>query len=120
MDGKTGISALIQIGAELEHDAGMEAIACGRGAVSDEDCVLEICGKFLAYRIALRGVEVRLSAQPMDTAAAPEMLLRAPDSRAGWETVRRLCAALEGHEIKALHTRPLEVGPPGPDCFVIG
>jgi hypothetical protein len=118
--GISGLSALIHTGAWLGNEFDMEAIACGRGAVSDEDCVLEICGKWLAYHIALRGAEVRLSATPMDTASAPELLLRAPDSRAGWETVRRLCAALEQHEIKALHPRPLEVGPPGPDSWVIG
>ena len=117
--GFTGLSAMIHAGAWLGSEFDMEAIGCGRGAVSDEDCVLEICGKWLAYQIALRGVEVRLSAAPMDTAAAPEVLLRAPDSRAGWETIRRLCAALEEHEIRALHPRPLEVGPIGPDSFVI-
>ena len=56
----------------------------------------------------------------MDTAAAPEMLLRAPDSRGGWETIRRLCVALEQHEIKSVRERPLEIDPPGPDSFVIG
>ena len=118
--GFTGLGAMIQAGAALANEFDMEAIACGRGAVSDEDCVLEICGKWLAYHIALRGLEVRLSATPMDTAEAPLMLLRAPDSRGGWETIRRLCAALEQHEIKSVRERPLEVGPPGPDCFVIG
>ena len=117
--GFTGLGAIIEAGAWLGNEFGMEAIACGRGAVADEDCVLEICGRFFAYHIALRGVEVRLSAMPMDTAPALEMLLRAPDSRAGWETIRRLCAALEEHEIKSLE-RPIEVGPPGPDSFVIG
>ena len=50
--GFTGLPALIQAGAWLANEFEMEAIACGRGAVSDEDCVLEICGRFLAYHIA--------------------------------------------------------------------
>lgn len=51
----SGLSALIRLGASLENDWGMETIACGRGALADEDCVLEICGRWLAFRIALHG-----------------------------------------------------------------
>ena len=40
--GFTGLPALIHTGAWLGNEFDMEAIACGRGVVSDEDCVLEI------------------------------------------------------------------------------
>jgi aryl-alcohol dehydrogenase-like predicted oxidoreductase len=36
-----------------------------------------------------------------------------------FQRVRRLCAAMERHQIKSLE-RPIEVGPPGPDSWVIG
>ena len=79
----------------------METLSIGRAAVGDEDCVLEVASRWLCYRLALRGPEVRLAAGLMDTAAAPETLLRSPDVAAGWQTVRRLIAALERNEVKA-------------------
>ena len=97
----------------------METLSIGRAAVRDEDCVLEVAGR---WRLALRGPEVRLAAGLMDTAAAPETLLRSPDVAAGWQTVRRLIAALERNAIKSLQ-RPIEVGGPsvdGDNCWVIG
>jgi hypothetical protein len=89
----SGLSALIRLGASLENDWGMEAIACGRGALADEDCVLEICGRWLAFRIALHGPEVRTAACLMDAADPPETLLRSPDTEAGWDTAQRLIAS---------------------------
>src|SRR6476620_4563484 len=43
----SGLPALIYSGAWLGNEFDMEAIACGRGALRDADCVLEICGQFL-------------------------------------------------------------------------
>jgi hypothetical protein len=68
----TGLSAMVHAAAAFENDLGMETLSIGRGALSDEDSVLEIAGRWLCYRVALRGPEVRLAAALMDTAQAPE------------------------------------------------
>ena len=107
--------------AAFENDLGMETLSIGRGALSGEDSVLEIAGRWLCYRVALRGAEARLAACLMDAAAAPETLLRAPDTAAGWKTVHDVVRALEVHKIKSLE-RPIEAwdGFDGANCFVIG
>ena len=116
--GGSGLSAMIQTGAWLGNEFDMEAIACGRGATSDEDCVLQICGRFLFFTITLRAGGVTVAAQPMDSGAAPDLLLRAADNPAGWQTVRGLIAALERHGVKSLE-RPIEAGT-GEFGWVIG
>ena len=119
--GSSGLSAMIQLGASLENELGMEAITCGRGASAGEDCVLEICGEWLAFRVALHGAEIRLAAALMDGDGTYEMLLRSHDDSAGWDTVKRLVSALEVNQIKALWPRPIEVGRVGDaDAWVIG
>ena len=119
--GGSGLPAMIQAGAWLGDEFDMEAIACGRGE-SDADCaVLEICGRFLFFTITLRVDGVTVAALPMDTGAAPDLLLRAADNPAGWRTMRGVIAALERHEIKSLE-RPIEAwdGHDGANGFVIG
>ena len=117
----TGLSAMVHAAAAFENDLGMETLSIGRGALSDEDSVLEIAGRWLCYRIALHGPEVRTAAALMDTAAAPETLLRSPDTAAGWATVRGVVSALETHQIKSL-ARPIEAwdGFDGVGGWVIG
>jgi hypothetical protein len=114
----SGLPAMIHAGAWLANEFDMEAISCGRGAVSDADWVLEICGRFLFFTISLHGAEIRVAAQPMDTGDAPDLLLRSRDNAAGWQTVRGVTAALERHEIKSLE-RPIEAGT-GEFGWVIG
>ena len=114
-----GIRALIDLAASLEDQFAMETLALGRSATDDADSALEIAGRWLLYRIALHGPEVRLAASLMDGIAPPETLLRSPDSDPGWDTVRRLAASLERNAIQSLQ-RPIEVGePPDPDAWVI-
>jgi hypothetical protein len=116
----TGIRAMIDIAVWLEDQFGMETIALGRSATDSADSALEIGGAWLLFRIALHGDEIRTAAAPMDTAAAPETLLRSPDDQNGWQVMRRLIGALERNGIKSL-ARPIAVGEPGdPDCWVIG
>jgi hypothetical protein len=117
----TGVRAMIDIAVWLEDRFGMETLALGRSATDDADSVLEIAGTWLLFRVALHGPEARLAASPMDAAAAPETLLRSPDTAAGWDTVRRLIAALETHGIRSL-VRPIEAwdGYDGANGFVIG
>lgn len=117
--GDSGLSVLIHLATALEVDDGMETITLGRAAVDDAVCVLETGGRHLAYRVALHGDEVRVAAALMDGDGTYQTLLRSRDDSVGWDTVRRLIRALEINAIKALQPRPLEVGPPGPDCFVI-
>ena len=94
---------------ETEHDT-MEAVACGRPPTSDADCELQIVGRHLALTITLfGGTEIRLAASPADNAGAPETILRSHDDATGWDTVRRLCSALERNEIKTLRPRPVEI-----------
>jgi len=117
----TGVAAMVRCALYLE-ECGALALNIGHNAFApEESCRLEAAGAHLLYCIVLDGAGgLSLSVVPLDSPAPPDLLLRAPDSRAGWETIRRLCAALEEHEIKALHPRPLEVGPPGPDSWVLG
>jgi hypothetical protein len=104
-----GLSALIRIGAELEHEfASIEVIEIGRPATGPEqDFTMQVCGRWLFYTVALYGPQIRLSAQPMDTGAAPDLLLRDRDNENGWQTARGVIAALERYEIKSLE-RPIE------------
>jgi hypothetical protein len=105
----SGLSALIRIGAELENEFdSIEVIEIGRPATAPEqDFTMQVCGRFLSYTISLYGPQIRLSAQPMDTGAPPDLLLRTGDNENGWQTVRGVIAALERHEIRSLE-RPIE------------
>jgi hypothetical protein len=110
--GGSGLSALIHLGAELENDFsdGLETISIGASADPDESAAMEICGKHLEYRIALRNDGgVWLSASLMDAPPAPDLLLRDRDSETGWRTVRGVVSALERHAVKSLE-RPIEAG----------
>ena len=44
---------------------------------------MQVCGRLLFYTFALYGAEIRLSAQPMDTGDAPDLLLRSRDNPGG-------------------------------------
>ena len=116
----SGLPAMIHAGAWLANEFGsIEVIAIGSPPTAPAgDCTMEVCGQFLFYTVALYGPEIRLSAQPMDTGDAPDLLLRSRDNAAGWQTVRGVIAALERHEIKSLE-RPIEAGT-GEFGWVIG
>ena len=101
--GSSGLSALIRTGAELSLEFEMEPLSCG--SVGDADYALEIAGRHLVFRIALQGAENRLAAALMDGDGTYEMLLRARDDAAGWQTVHKLIAALEKHGIRSLRRR---------------
>jgi hypothetical protein len=107
--GGSGLSALIRIGAELENEFdSIEVIALGRSATAPvDDFTMEVCGQYLFYTVALAGPQIRLSAQPMDTGAAPDLLLRTGDNENGWATTRGVIAALERYQIRSLE-RPIE------------
>ena len=124
MSGSSGLSAMIAAAAAFETELGMETLSIrslpAPGADPCRDCTMEICGRWLAYTVSLRGAEVHLSAVPMDSPAAPEFIVRLADSAGGWDTLRRLIASMGRHEVRSLQ-RPIEVGEPGePDAWVIG
>jgi hypothetical protein len=103
-----GLSALIRIGAELEHEfASIEVIEIGRPATGPEqDFTMQVCGRWLFYTVAL---------YPADPPERPAdgyrrgagSLLRDRDNENGWQTARGVIAALERSEIKSLE-RPME------------
>jgi hypothetical protein len=84
-----------------------------------EDCVMELTGKHLAYRIALRGGWIWLSAQLMDKGDQPEPLVNVGDGEAGWRTISKLIEGLERSGCRSLQ-RPIEIGEGGPNAWVIG
>ena len=116
----SGLSAMIRTGASLENEFdSIQVIEIGRGATAPEqDYVMQICGRFLFYTVALYGPQIHLSATLMDAAPAPDLLLRDRDTGSGWRTVRGVIAALERHGIKSLQ-RPIEAGT-GEFGWVIG
>ena len=103
-----GLSALIRIGAELEHEFGsIEVIEIGRPATGPEqDFTMQVCGRWLFYTVALYGPQIHLSAQPMDTGDPPDLLLRDRDNERLANDAR--CHRRAGtDEIKSLE-RPIE------------
>ena len=84
------------------------------------DCAVELAGEHLLYSISLKRTGVYLAAAPLDGDGVLETIVRFNDTANDWATLQRLCAAFERNNIRALHPRPLEVGPLGPDGFVIG
>jgi hypothetical protein len=76
-------------------------------------------GRFLAYRITLRGGWVWLYAAEMDSPEKFELLINVVDGEAGWQkTICPLIKALEKSGCRSLQ-RPIEVGKSGLDAWVI-
>ena len=110
---------MVRAGVWCENTLGTEVLSIGRSADNTtEDCVMGLCGKRLAYRIAFRAGWIWLFASLMDSADNPELLLNVGDGQAGWRTICQLVAALERNQVKSL-ARPIEAGT-GRDGFVIG
>jgi hypothetical protein len=115
----TGLSGMINTGAMLETEHGMTVLSIGDA--TDVDSAMEICATWLCFRVTLRGPEIQLAAARMDAGDEWDLLLRAPDSPAGWVTLRGVIGALERHGIKNLQ-RPVEAwdGFDGASGWVIG
>jgi hypothetical protein len=112
---------MVRSGLWCEHVLGTEVLSIDRAALAKEDCVMELAGRSLSVRVALRGGWIWVSACSMDEADQPELLFNIGDGPEGWTTVRRFVAALERSGIRSLHPRPLQIGETGsPDSFVIG
>jgi hypothetical protein len=112
---------MVFAGAWFQQTLAMEVITIGRAADNlTEDCLMEVGGRWLFFRIALRGGWVWLSVCLMDEGDEPQLLLNVGDGPEGWRTICRLVAALERNQIKSLEPRPLEIGESGsPDSWVI-
>ena len=95
MGGGSGVAAMVHAATWCDDQLGLDVLSIGRSADNlIEDCVLEMCGKWLAYRVALRGGWVFLKAQLCDAGGEPELLFNAGDGASGWKLVCRLVAAL--------------------------
>ena len=84
---------------------------------AQEDWILEVSCKWLAFRIELRGGQVRLSTALMDDGDRPQLLLRTADAEVGWKAVCRVVRALEESRVKSLR-RPIEAGT-GADAWLL-
>jgi hypothetical protein len=125
VDGKSGLSAAINLAAFCENELGMVVLGIGcppdPGANPTLDCMAEIAGDHLLYSISLKRTGVYLAAAPLDSDGALETIVRFNDTANDWTTLQRLVAALERNAIRNLHPRPLEVGyGDGFDNWVIG
>ena len=104
------MSALIRCGAALELEAGVSLETLSNGAPPNalaENYELETAGRHLCYTVALRGVQVLVSASLLDGIDPPEMLLRAKDTEPEWQVVLHFISALEKAGVKSL-ARPIE------------
>ena len=120
--GGSGLSAAIQMAAQLELDfPSVEVLSFGRSASSDAEAELELGGRFLLYHVLLCG-EIMLAVSLMDEIQGPQPVLRSPDTPAGWDVLNRLIRAMETHETADL-SRPILVGNPVVDdprnCWII-
>jgi hypothetical protein len=119
---ESGIGAMVFAGAWSGHTLGLEIMAIGRSAEDNdkgEDLVLEMTGRFLAYRITLRGGWVWLYAAEMDAPENFELLINVGDGEAGWrKTICPLIKSLERSGCRSLQ-RPIEIGESGPDSWCI-
>jgi hypothetical protein len=69
----SGLSALINLGAWLENDLGVEVLSISGGYPGDADETrgMEIAGAHLAFTVLARGNVIRLAAQPMGSPCLP-------------------------------------------------
>ena len=107
---KSGISALIDVGAWFEDRLGGEVLSIGRPAEAEYDCSLEMLGTHLAYCIVLNGPFASVYAHSMDTAEQPQFLLTVKDDKTGWGLAATLIRKLETSGLKDLSQRPIELG----------
>jgi hypothetical protein len=117
----SGIGAMVYAGAWCSHTLGLEVMSIGRSVednIKGEDYVLEMRGRFVAYRITLRGGWVSLYAAEMDAPEEFQLLINVGDGAEGWRTIARLIAALERYQVRSL-AKPIEIGESGPNSWVI-
>ena len=120
-----GVAGMVRTGLWIEHTTGAEVLFIGRAQndyLAREDCVMELAGNALFYRISLRGGWIWISVCPLDEATErPESLFNLGDGPAGWIVVRRFILAMERSGVTSLKERPIHIGEAGsPDSFVIG
>ena len=100
---KTGISALIDVGAWFEDGFGGEVLSIGRPAEEPIDCSMEMVGANLAYRIVLSGTFVAVYAHSVDKcqgALVPPLAVN--DDRPGWRLAVKLLRQLEESKLRNL------------------
>lgn len=70
-----------------ENELSMEVLSLSKSALQEDDCVMELCGQWLAYRVSLRGCFVSLHSHSMDRGEEPILLLTVGDDQAGWRII---------------------------------
>ena len=105
-----GVGGLVQLGAWCKVSRGMEVLAMGRGALSEEDCIMDVCWTLARLQNLAPARSIWLAASPMDSCAAPDLLLRHRDDQAGWQTLRRLLCALEAIQAAKAAAKGKETG----------
>jgi hypothetical protein len=104
------VGAMVRAGAWFETRLGMHVLSIGREADNvTDDCVMEVCGRWLAYRLALRGGWVWLHVSLMDYGNPPELLLTTADGPEGWRQVCKIVRLLEREQVRTLQ-KPIELG----------
>ena len=105
----------------FERVVGLEVLYIGRPANSKIDCLVDLSGSQLFYRVAMRGNWLWLYGCGMDEPDQLEFLYNCGDGPSGWSLTRRFIQALERSGIKSLKERPIQLGEVGSvDAFVIG
>ena len=108
------VAGMVRTGLWCERNLGVEVLSIGRDATNlVADCIMEISGAQLLYRVGLRGGWVWVAAGGMDEGEQPEELFNVGDGPEGWVVVRRFLMALERSGIKSLKERPIRLGPGG-------
>lgn len=105
----------------LQDNFDLEVDFLGRRGLDRENSfTLEMSGRHLAYHIQHDNGFVFVMLREMDSVGEWKCVLSVADTPKSWETIYKLIADLETHEVKSLE-KPIQIGNSfdGPDCTVI-
>jgi hypothetical protein len=100
-----GVAGMVRTALFIERATGLEVLNIGRAPndyLAKEDCVMELAGNALFYRISLRGGWIWIGACGLDEGDRPPGLFNLGDGPDGWTVVRRFILALERSGITSL------------------
>jgi hypothetical protein len=123
MSGHSGVGGLVYLASWCDNVLQMEVLSIGRSVEQNnnaEDCVLTVVGKWLAYRISLRGGWIWFAVSLSDKGDAPDELLHVADGDEGFTILRHLLLAFERSGCRSLE-RPIQLGDEdgGPHSWLI-
>ena len=105
----SGVSAMVHAACWFTDRLDIEVLSIGRSAHASSIAFLEIVGKCLSCRIALRGRWVWLYASLADSSDQPKPIAHFADGEDEWRQICSLVRALERPQIRSLQ-RPIEAG----------